>query len=392
MKHGRYRDVEITVDVLPAQRGEAYAAREIVAAHATCQVCRKKSGYCYRGDEIRRARAAMRAWRAQRITVRHAHTGLQVCYYLATEIDGMDRMRQIREAIASVRRQVGERRVSASREPSRYSYRSDYYPSERLGCVMINGTPRPVASLPGNWKRMLASASHRPIGPDRHVGIEIECGVQSQTALTDAVIRAGLSTRCSVVSDSSVHVTDCSATELRVICRESELATIVPCVAGLLAECDARVNHTCGLHVHIDCRKRDWRTVYRRLYRAQSWLYSLVSDTRVHPRSGRTNYCKRNKARPDMSDRYHAINACSYNEHRTIEVRLHHGTIESAKILAWIRLLLAIADGPDKRCPRSLYAFAQLYGLSEAQTQYISTRARQFGRAQKLGLQLPEVE
>jgi hypothetical protein len=39
-----------------------------------------------------------------------------------------------------------------------------------------------------------------------------------------------------------------------------------------------------------------------------------------------------------------AINPLSYKKHKTLEVRLHHGCLDSAKLGHWIDLLLAIVN------------------------------------------------
>lgn len=148
------------------------------------------------------------------------------------------------------------------------------------------------------------------------------------------------------------------------------------------------MNKTCGLHVHVDMRQRDWRTAYARLYRALPWLYALVSPSR---RSNETGYCARPRSpTPPTIGRYHALNPRSVKHHKTLEVRLHHGTIDAEKISRWVELILAVVGGPDlRRCPRDLWGFACAYSLPWSLTEWVARRAAELGSAAAEGLRLP---
>jgi len=110
-----------------------------------------------------------------------------------------------------------------------------------------------------------------------------------------------------------------------------------------LSKIDAYVNKTCGLHVHLDMRdllnegKRTTTRVHN-LVQCLPFLSSLV------PESRRSNsFCKLGKTDRNSSDRrYYAINTESMKKHKTIEVRLHSGTVEFEKITNWVKLLYSI--------------------------------------------------
>jgi hypothetical protein len=42
----------------------------------------------------------------------------------------------------------------------------------------------------------------------------------------------------------------------------------------------------------------------------------------------------------DRGDRYRALNMLAYESHKTLEVRMHHGTVKADEIISWIRILL----------------------------------------------------
>ncbi len=117
--------------------------------------------------------------------------------------------------------------------------------------------------------------------------------------------------------------------------------------------CDAMVsggctvNDTCGLHVHLDARDLTSTQALAgatRLRSALPLLAGFVSYTRfVGARADR--YCK-----PEISpsqgdgdhytpDRYYAVNLCALQDRGTVEVRMHHATLDPMVIEGWARLL-----------------------------------------------------
>ena len=130
-----------------------------------------------------------------------------------------------------------------------------------------------------------------------------------------------------------------------------------------------RVNSSCGLHVHLDMRQRRPTKCYKNLIRTQDILMQLVDSTRRN----NVEYCEKvnvdpallkklyfsDTGKPDYNgmyigrgnqssnptyDRYTAINAQAYYKFRTIEVRLHHGSIDMTEIYNWCLLLTTIVD------------------------------------------------
>jgi hypothetical protein len=235
-----------------------------------------------------------------------------------------------------------------------------------------------------------------PIGPEPHVGLELECGVPNLRKLNEELAKAGLAIKAEVVSDGSVHFDELSSCEVRLCFRRRELVDVMTRAGAALRSAGAQVNKTCGLHVHIDCRNRDGGQVFTRLVRSLKWLYAVVAPSRrTVPAQGNYGgyYCRRNKsASMRHRTRYQAINGHAYSAHQTIEVRLHQGTVDENKIIQWVRLLLAIADGPDlKRVPSDLYNFAAKYRLPLDLVDYLARRAAELGGAEEEGLTVPEL-
>lgn len=169
---------------------------------------------------------------------------------------------------------------------------------------------------------------------DRAVGVEIECfGEIGRKALAEALpLWAG------VTGDGSINPTEGSAHEVRVLLVRRELEPRLFRLCKRLEALGLRVNRSCGLHVHLDQRGQTEQQVERRAKIMDAWLCALQE---LVPSSRRDNsYCRFGTS---WKDRYHAVNLCSFSAHRTLEVRLHSGTTDYTKILAWVRLLELLA-------------------------------------------------
>lgn len=256
------------------------------------------------------------------------------------------------------------------------------------GTVMAFGSRIAMRDLLSDTSKLhekLLSVRKVPATGEPHISVEIECGVPDVLALNADLAAAGLGRYVNHGSDGSVSVRSRHSSELRVSAPETKLKEVLTKTCEALRKNGAKVNASCGLHVHIDCRARNWRVVYDRLYKAKHWLYACVAPSRAN-----NSYAKPPSAEPNMGDRYTAINATSAVKHGTIEVRLHHGTTNAKKILNWVRLLLAIVDGPDVSvCPRNLLEFATLYDLPLDLITWIAQRAETLGGAKREKLTLP---
>lgn len=167
---------------------------------------------------------------------------------------------------------------------------------------------------------------------------------------------------------------DVCGIELRCLTQINDLSNLKALCTALRA-LDATCDASCGLHVHIDCRDGHGRTVANRLVRALPYLNAMVPVSRV-----RNHFCGLDRSR--RGDRYAKINAMSLVRHKTIEVRLHSGTTDFAKISNWIHILSAIA-----RCPKRMSAdkiasdhdyLPRRIGLLPELAQYATTRRDKF--------------
>lgn len=143
----------------------------------------------------------------------------------------------------------------------------------------------------------------------------------------------------------------------------------VDTVGKVLTQLGAKVNKSCGLHVHVDARDID-ATAMKRV--CKMWMkYESCFDS-VMPESRRDNmFCRgirekfqsldaafdaidgaRNMAglRAVMNGtdsfraRYHKLNLESLLRHGTVEFRQHSGTVDAEKMVMWIELVTAFID------------------------------------------------
>ena len=119
-----------------------------------------------------------------------------------------------------------------------------------------------------------------------------------------------------------------------------------------LAQVGATVNSSCGLHVHIgagDLSEKEYCNVFFNYQRIEKAIDSFMAESR---RANNSHWCAtlknhdlshcttRNHVYHELSgDRYHKVNPCAYDRHKTIEFRQHQGTVNFAKIKAWVGFL-----------------------------------------------------
>ena len=222
---------------------------------------------------------------------------------------------------------------------------------------------------------------------DRTFGIEIEAfGLTMQQAA--AVIQAAgvpcnprrydhvTGTTWKVVSDGSINCLDGSGFEVvSPILRGANGLAQVRLVMDALKAAGAKVNKSCGLHVHVgaeDFTVRQFKNL------AKNYLFFEDFFDMIMPRSRRgssNEYIKSIRAKfggydhaaarcgmmkmdqcktveqvilalngAYHQDRYYKLNLTAFNRHRTVEFRQHAGTIEADKAINWISLVMGFVD------------------------------------------------
>jgi hypothetical protein len=158
--------------------------------------------------------------------------------------------------------------------------------------------------------------------------------------------------------------------------------TIIRKVCSKLNEIGCTVNHTCGLHVHFDCRhisKSMVETIGQRVANAVPALKLMLPKSRQ-----KNEYCETtiNDINTDESRHYTArysfVNLMSYNRHCTLEIRGHSGTTDATKIINWICILRKIMRSPNNKQIKTISILINKFKFRKDLCTYITKRAKKF--------------
>lgn len=134
-------------------------------------------------------------------------------------------------------------------------------------------------------------------------------------------------------------------------------------VVRILSDAGAKVNKSCGFHVHVDANDLP-SNVLLNVYRRYALHESMIDTFMVKSRRANNNeYCKSTRNLLDRTvnvaknmdpsevaelmderciggrwsgGRYNKVNLCAYLRHGTIEFRHHGGTMNVDKVLSWV--------------------------------------------------------
>lgn len=186
------------------------------------------------------------------------------------------------------------------------------------------------------------------------IGIELELVAKvDRKTLNDLLCKAYLAGYVYVKDDSSIQRENTGdfSHEVTVLCREHQVTNVVTKLCEVLnsKQVGSYVNNSCGLHVHIDSRNRKPEHVYTNIASCLPMLKGLVPKNRVESEHA-NRYCKINTSadwsKADHHDRYMAVNSEAYKKYKTIEIRMHSGTTNAAKIINWVTILNLAAKHP----------------------------------------------
>jgi hypothetical protein len=207
---------------------------------------------------------------------------------------------------------------------------------------------------------------------DKQFGVELECYNISNDILRRKLTAAGIDCNqgsrstsnrgyWKITTDSSIRGANTFELVSPILQGEAGLSELMK-VCKVLNQCKAKVNMSCGTHVHINARNftiDQWK----RLYINYSRLESVIDGWMANSRRGNANtYCKSFTAISNFEsrinqattlneiaaimghNRYWKVNPQSYSVHNTCEFRQHAGTTSYVKVAAWIRFLSNLVD------------------------------------------------
>lgn len=243
----------------------------------------------------------------------------------------------VRKYRADLKKSNSETPVQVYVGDTRISY------SKRSG-VIVGSNVFGKAFVDVSRKRVFKYKS--PETSDSYVGIELEYATNLfHEEIADLLIKNKLHRSVRIMNDSSIKPTKTHPyrVELCVLTKTKELsATLSKLQLVISGSNNFATNDSCGLHIHLDMRHRNPKLAFKNLVSMQSVLFQMTKEER------RNNpYCVP-VTEPIWDNctenHYAAISKHSFYKHNTIEIRIHHSTIDLTVVEKWINLLNRIAD------------------------------------------------
>ena len=236
---------------------------------------------------------------------------------------------------------------------------------------------------------------------NRNFGIEIEAYNCTRERLARELTAAGINVQVEgynhtdhtdhwkLVTDSSLSGNNTFELVSPILHGEQGLEELEK-VCWVLDLCNAKVNDTCGLHVHMDAAEFDL-TTWKNLILTYKRLEGVIDH--FMPRSRRNNhYCKTlttiseakiNRA-SNISDlraaffhnRYHKVNLEAYARHRTVEFRQHGGSTNFTKMSAWIHFLAKMITFAKQGKVQAGTTLQNIPFLTESEKLYLKIRTK----------------
>lgn len=210
-------------------------------------------------------------------------------------------------------------------------------------------------------------------------GVEIESFGVSKEEVVQELTNAGIEitsegynhttrTHWKLVNDSSINGSNSFEIVSPKLKGENglrQLKTVTLILKGL----DAKVNKTCGVHIHFDASEFDLQT-WKRIFINYGKLETTIDSWMPKSRRGNNNYycksikfdgmqnkidsirdneniakgLKAIKEKFGICSRYFKVNIDSYWRHKSIEFRQHSGSLQYEKISNWIIFLARLIE------------------------------------------------
>lgn len=191
--------------------------------------------------------------------------------------------------------------------------------------------------------------------------------------------------RVSIKDDGSIRADDdCFGVEFTCLITQKDRSSLIQ-LCDMLKLLGARVNKSCGMHVHLDQRDLvDQDSGYvnspKLMKRGRNFKNVLNVLAMMVPHSRRTNsFCRLIMNRVKSGSRYAAINMAAFKRFQTIEIRLHSATTDFNKINNWIDLLILIQNSDRKNYSvDSFDEFCFELNVPEKLIEYMESRIAEF--------------
>lgn len=179
--------------------------------------------------------------------------------------------------------------------------------------------------------------------------------------------------------------------EITCLVRQDDMTSLEK-LCKLLNDLEAKVNKSCGLHVHLDARHLSKGQVSRL---GTKFSHALPFMGQIVPKSRTTSrFCKM-KVSGFSDDRYCAVNLTAFEKYKTIEIRLHSSTTSFSKISNWIKMLSLITEAKLSKLESmtTLKEFFTVIKADDNLQNYIISRVAKFkGTEEETSCEADEIQ
>lgn len=286
-----------------------------------------------------------------KLTVTHAPSGVMKSWTIDTPEDKINKSQYITEVMELVR----ITRETRKREIKRTAKRFDGALYETIGGVFLKpGLINEIGTRCTTNDPFIAKTPRKPKA--HYIGVELEFNPipnQNTKTIGEALKAVGLARYVHVGEDGScggfaANGSRLRGFEVRVLLEECNFLENLKQVCKVLKDLGFKTDSSCGTHIHLDMRNRDVKRSYANLFQVQLLLRKFLTYDRKN-----NIYCVKNAYSTfdehqanavGRESRRCGINTMSYSTYKTLEIRMHQGTLEAEKLASFINLLLKVVN------------------------------------------------
>lgn len=346
MTHTRYNESDFKFETTPLK-----LKKDILDQYETAKD--KKSKDDFDKMFIKTVKEKLKQVRLKLI-VTHLPSKISHSWVIETDLDQVDRSKYITDilTIVSTTRENRKRTIQKQQK----SFDGAHY--ELVGGVFLGPVDgNRINNIGKNCTTNDPFMAKLPRKPKaNYVGIELEFNPapnQSTKTIAKALKDAGLSRYVQVGEDGSCGGMDSNGQrlrgfEVRVLLEEINFLENLSKICKVLKDLGFKTDTTCGTHVHIDMRNRDVKKCYENLFKVQTLLRKFLTKDRKKNifcmKNDYANYDEHVANAVGREARRCGINTQSYSKYKTLEIRMHQGTLDAEKLAPFINLLVKIAN------------------------------------------------
>lgn len=237
-------------------------------------------------------------------------------------------------------------------------------------------------------------------------GVEIECYHANRTELLMQALAYGVKLESQgynhtdshetfkIVSDGSLSGVDNNEIVSPVLSGNKKGLDQIKAITKCLDGVGARVNRSCGLHVHIGTKNLSFEQ-YLNVFKNYAALERLIDTFMPESRRGDNAMYARSLSEFNFNDvhthqdlermmgsRYYKVNAYAWSRHNTIEFRQHSGTTDYKKISNWVKFCAKLVAWSRTNVFETIPVRIQdIPFLNEEEKQFFATRATSLAQA-----------